>query len=174
MAADLSPPPLDSHCQPVLFARALPWGTPMTTALTFPGQGSQAVGMGKALAEAFPAANAVFEQVDAALSQNLSQIIFEGPEAELTLTANAQPALMATSLAALAALEGGGRVRCRARRRLRRRSFARRIFGAVRRWRADARGHGAAAAHPRRGDAAGGPGRRRRDGGDPRARFRRC
>jgi [acyl-carrier-protein] S-malonyltransferase len=77
----------------------------MTTALVFPGQGSQAVGMGKALAETFPAAREVFERVDAALSQNLSRLMFEGPEAELTLTANAQPALMAVSIAALRALE---------------------------------------------------------------------
>ena len=65
----------------------------MTTALVFPGQGSQTVGMGKALAEAFPAAREVFARVDAALGQSLSRLIFEGPEAELTLTANAQPAL---------------------------------------------------------------------------------
>jgi [acyl-carrier-protein] S-malonyltransferase len=77
----------------------------MTTALVFPGQGSQAVGMGKALADAFPAAREVFERVDAALGEALSKTIFAGPEAELTLTANAQPALMATSLAALRALE---------------------------------------------------------------------
>ena len=77
----------------------------MTTALVFPGQGSQAVGMGKALAEAFAASARVFEEVDAALGEKLSKLIFEGPEAELTLTANAQPALMATSLAALRALE---------------------------------------------------------------------
>ncbi len=77
----------------------------MKTALVFPGQGSQAVGMGKALAEAFPAAREIFRRVDDALSQNLSALMFEGPEAELTLTANAQPALMATSMAALAALE---------------------------------------------------------------------
>ena len=75
----------------------------MKTALVFPGQGSQAVGMGKALAQEFPAARDVFKRVDAALSQNLSRLMFEGPEAELTLTANAQPALMAASMAALQA-----------------------------------------------------------------------
>jgi [acyl-carrier-protein] S-malonyltransferase len=77
----------------------------MKTALVFPGQGSQAVGMGKALAEEFPVAKEVFDRVDAALSQNLSGLMFEGPETELTLTANAQPALMAASIAALRVLE---------------------------------------------------------------------
>jgi len=77
----------------------------LKTALIFPGQGSQTVGMGKALAERYPVAAAVFEEVDAALGEKLSRLIFEGPEAELTLTANAQPALMATSMAALRALE---------------------------------------------------------------------
>ena len=77
----------------------------MTTAVIFPGQGSQAVGMGKGLAEAFPVSARVFEEVDASLGEKLSKLIFEGPEAELTLTANAQPALMASSLAALRALE---------------------------------------------------------------------
>jgi len=80
----------------------------MTTALTFPGQGSQAVGMGKALAEAYPAAARVFAEVDDALGEKLSAIIFEGPLDELTLTANAQPALMAVSLAAIRALEAEG------------------------------------------------------------------
>ncbi len=77
----------------------------MTTAFVFPGQGSQAVGMGKALAEAFAPARAVFAEVDEALDQPLSRLMFDGPEAELTLTANAQPALMAVSLAALRVLE---------------------------------------------------------------------
>jgi [acyl-carrier-protein] S-malonyltransferase len=77
----------------------------MKTALVFPGQGSQTVGMGKALAEAFPVAREVLDRVDAALSQKLSTIMFHGPEAELTLTANAQPALLATSIAALEALK---------------------------------------------------------------------
>jgi len=77
----------------------------MTTAFIFPGQGSQSVGMGKALFENFPAARAVFEQCDEALSQRLSALMFDGPEAELTLTRNAQPALMTVSLAALKALQ---------------------------------------------------------------------
>jgi [acyl-carrier-protein] S-malonyltransferase len=77
----------------------------MALAAIFPGQGSQAVGMGKALSEAFPAARVVFEEVDAALSQKLSTLMFEGPEAELTLTANAQPALMAVSMAVVRVLE---------------------------------------------------------------------
>ncbi|WP_313901113.1 ACP S-malonyltransferase [Methylobacterium sp. J-092] len=74
-------------------------------ALIFPGQGSQAVGMGKALAEAFPQARAVFAEVDDALGQPLSRVMFEGPLDALTLTANAQPALMAASLAVLRVLE---------------------------------------------------------------------
>jgi [acyl-carrier-protein] S-malonyltransferase len=80
----------------------------MAIAFTFPGQGSQAVGMGKALAEEFPEARAVFEEVDDALGEKLSQVIWEGPEDRLTLTANAQPALMAVSLAAVRALESRG------------------------------------------------------------------
>ncbi|MEA1832247.1 ACP S-malonyltransferase [Methylobacterium durans] len=77
----------------------------MARALIFPGQGSQSVGMGKALAEAHPAARDVFAEVDAALAQDLSKIMFEGPAEDLTLTANAQPALMAASLAVLRVLE---------------------------------------------------------------------
>jgi [acyl-carrier-protein] S-malonyltransferase len=76
----------------------------MSLAFLFPGQGSQAVGMGAELAEAFPSARAVFEEVDDALGENLSRLVREGPIEELTLTENAQPALMAVSLAAMAAL----------------------------------------------------------------------
>ncbi|PWJ85219.1 [acyl-carrier-protein] S-malonyltransferase [Pseudaminobacter salicylatoxidans] len=80
----------------------------MAVAFTFPGQGSQSVGMGKDLADAFPEARAVFEEVDEALGEKLSTIMWEGPEETLTLTANAQPALMAVSLAALRAMEARG------------------------------------------------------------------
>ncbi|BCH17628.1 MULTISPECIES: ACP S-malonyltransferase [unclassified Mesorhizobium] len=80
----------------------------MAVAFTFPGQGSQAVGMGKDLADAFPESRQIFEEVDDALGENLSKLIWEGPEERLTLTANAQPALMAVSLAAIRALESRG------------------------------------------------------------------
>ena len=77
----------------------------MTLAFTFPGQGSQSVGMGKALAEAFPAARAVFDEVDAALGEKLTSVTWDGPADTLQLTENAQPALMAMSLATLRVLE---------------------------------------------------------------------
>jgi [acyl-carrier-protein] S-malonyltransferase len=77
----------------------------MTAAFIFPGQGSQAIGMGKALADAFPAARAVFEEVDGALGERLTSIIWDGPAEALQLTENAQPALMAVSLATLRVLE---------------------------------------------------------------------
>lgn len=80
----------------------------MSRAFVFPGQGAQTIGMGRDLAEAYPAAKAVFDEVDAALGENLSQLIWEGDIADLTLTRNAQPALMATSLAAVRALEAEG------------------------------------------------------------------
>jgi [acyl-carrier-protein] S-malonyltransferase len=77
----------------------------MSTALVFPGQGSQAVGMGKRLAEEFAVARSVFEEVDAALAEKLSATMWDGPADKLMLTENAQPALMAVSLAALRVLE---------------------------------------------------------------------
>ena len=77
-------------------------------AFTFPGQGSQAVGMGRELADAYPEARAVFDEIDEALGQNLSLIMFEGPEETLRLTENAQPALMAVSLAVIRVLEARG------------------------------------------------------------------
>ncbi|WP_135467896.1 ACP S-malonyltransferase [Crenalkalicoccus roseus] len=80
----------------------------MALAFVFPGQGSQAPGMGRDLAAAFPAAREVFEEVDEALKQRLSRLMFEGPAEELTLTANAQPALMAHSVAVLRVLEREG------------------------------------------------------------------
>lgn len=82
----------------------------MSLAFLFPGQGSQSVGMGAALAEAHPAARAVFEEVDEALGQKLSALMRDGPEAELTLTENAQPALMAVSMAVIRVLEAEHRV----------------------------------------------------------------
>ena len=80
----------------------------MSTAFVFPGQGAQTIGMGRDLAEAYPAARAVFDEVDEALGEKLSDLIWDGDIDTLTLTQNAQPALMATSLAAIRALEAEG------------------------------------------------------------------
>lgn len=80
----------------------------MSKAFVFPGQGAQTIGMGKALADSYPAAAAIFEEVDDALGEKLSALIWEGEQDQLTLTQNAQPALMATSLAAMRALEAEG------------------------------------------------------------------
>ena len=80
----------------------------MTRALIFPGQGSQAVGMGRELAEAFASAREVFDEVNEALGQNLSKLMWEGPQEDLTLTENAQPAIMTVSLAVIRTLEGEG------------------------------------------------------------------
>ena len=83
-------------------------GGEMSRAFVFPGQGAQTIGMGRALADAYPAAKAVFDEVDAALGEKLSALIWDGAIEDLTLTQNAQPALMATSIAALRALESEG------------------------------------------------------------------
>lgn len=80
----------------------------MVNAFVFPGQGSQTVGMGAELARSFPSARRVFEEVDEALSDNLSKIIFEGPDDQLTMTRNTQPAIMAVSIAVVRALEETG------------------------------------------------------------------
>ncbi len=80
----------------------------MSRAFVFPGQGAQTIGMGRSLAEAYPAARAVFDEVDDALGEKLSALIWEGAIEELTLTQNAQPALMATSIAAMRALAAEG------------------------------------------------------------------
>jgi len=80
----------------------------MSRAFVFPGQGAQTIGMGRALADAYPAAKAVFDEVDEALGESLSSLIWQGDSADLTLTQNAQPALMATSIAVLRALEAEG------------------------------------------------------------------
>lgn len=80
----------------------------MSRAFVFPGQGAQAVGMGRDLALAYPAAKAVFDEVDDALGETLSRLIWEGDQDQLTLTRNAQPALMATSMAVMAALDAEG------------------------------------------------------------------
>lgn len=80
----------------------------MSRAFVFPGQGAQSIGMGKALADAYPSAKAIFEEVDDALDEKLSDLIWNGDQDALTLTQNAQPALMATSLAAMRALEAEG------------------------------------------------------------------
>jgi [acyl-carrier-protein] S-malonyltransferase len=80
----------------------------MSNAFIFPGQGSQAVGMGREVAEAFPEARAVFDEVDEALGEKLSALIWDGPEADINLTRNTQPALMAVSIAVLRAMESRG------------------------------------------------------------------
>ena len=80
----------------------------MTTAFTFPGQGSQTIGMGKTLADTYPEARAVFDEVDAALGRKLSDVMWNGPDGDLTLTENAQPALMAVSIATIRVLEARG------------------------------------------------------------------
>lgn len=96
---------MDAPCAVLVAAHRLGYAAAMSTAFIFPGQGSQAPGMGKGLFDAFAASREVFQEVDEALGEKLSKLIFEGPADDLTLTANAQPALMAVSLAAMRALE---------------------------------------------------------------------
>ena len=144
----------------------------MAVAFVFPGQGSQAVGMGKTLAANFAAAQQVFEEVDVALDSRLSNIIFEGPAGALTLTENAQPALMAVSLAALRVLEGeAGLVLARDAQFVAGHSLgeysALAAAGALHRRRCCA-----AAAHARTGDAEGRAGRYGRDGSAHWSRIR--
>ncbi len=90
---------------PVVLGRKFPGSINMSAAFVFPGQGSQAVGMGKALAERFPVARRVFDEVDEALADKLSVVMWEGPAEAVTLTENAQPALVAVSMAAMRVLE---------------------------------------------------------------------
>ena len=144
----------------------------MSRAFVFPGQGSQAVGMGVDLAGAFPTARDVFQEVDEALKQNLSKLMREGPESELVLTENAQPALMAVSVAVVRILEKDGGKPLGDAGQPRRRPFARRVFGPGGGRRAGARRCGAAAEAARPVDAEGGAGRRRRHGGAARHRAR--
>ncbi len=143
-------------------------------AFVFPGQGSQFVGMGKDLAEAFPAAREVFQEVDDILNQKLSKIMFEGAESDLNLTENTQPALMAVSVAVARILSqakpdlfASNKIKCVAGHSLGEYSA---LCAAGALIPPDRHGEAAAAARP--GDAAGGSRRRGRDGGDPRARLR--
>ena len=137
-------------------------------AFIFPGQGSQSVGMGKALAEASRQARAVFEEVDEALGQKLSRLMAEGPAEELTLTENAQPAIMANALATLRAsgIDLADKADFVAGHSLGEYS-ALCAAGSVR-----SRHHGAAAQAARPGDAGGGAGRGGGDGGPARRRSR--
>ena len=143
-------------------------------AFIFPGQGSQSVGMGAALAEASRAARDVFEAVDEALGQNLFRLMREGPEDELKLTENAQPAIMAHALAVFAALTREGGVSPGKSRAIRRRAQPWRIFGFVRGGLVRSRHHRETAQAARAGDAGRGAGRGRRDGGAARRGCRAC
>ena len=145
--------------------RAQGGGERMSVAFVFPGQGSQEVGMGRALSEAFPESRAAFEEADAALGFALSRLCFEGPEADLQLTANTQPAILAASVAALRPLLARG-----AAPGLGGRAQPGRVLGARRRRRDRLRGRGAHRPPARRVHAGGGAGRGGGHGRDPRPR----
>ena len=136
-------------------------GIPPVIAFIFPGQGSQKVGMGKALADAFPICRETFAEADAALGEPLSRICFEGPEDQLTLTENTQPAILAVSIAACRLLASRG-----LDAGVRRRPQPRRVLGERRRRHLRVRRRAADRAAPRPVHAGGGAGRRR-------ARWRR-
>ena len=139
--------------------------SPVVIAFVFPGQGAQAVGMGKALADQFEVCAQTFAEADAALGESLSELIFNGPTDRLTLTENTQPAILTMSVAVC-------RLLADARRHagVRRRPQPGRVFGARRGGHAAVRRRGAAGAQPRPLHAGGRAGRRRRDGGDHRPR----
>ena len=145
---------------------------PMSRAFVFPGQGSQAVGMGADLAGAFATARDVFQEVDEALKQNLSKLMREGPESDLVLTENAQPALMAVSIAVVRDPGEGRRQAAGQPGEPCRRPFARRILGAGGGGRPATRRCRAASEAARPIDAEGGAGRRGRHGGPARHRAR--
>ena len=145
----------------------------MAVAFVFPGQGSQAVGMGKGLAEAFTPARQVFEEVDAALGERLSEIIWNGPAETLTLTQNAQPALMAVSLAAMRVLEAeAGVILARDAAFVAGHSLGE--YSALAAAQALSIADAARLSDTRPRHAEGGAGRRRRHGGADRSRLRRC
>ena len=141
-------------------------------AFIFPGQGSQSVGMGQALAAASPAAREVFQEVDDALGQKLFALMTEGPAETLTLTENAQPAIMANAIATLRVLEQRRRHSAGRQSRLRRRAQPGRIYGLVRRRRVRSCEDREAAKIARARDAGGGAGGRGGDGGAARRRSR--
>ena len=133
----------------------------MKTAFLFPGQGSQAIGMGKDLAEKYPIARQTFEEADEALGMKISQLCFEGPEDELRLTENTQPAILTASVAAWRVLEEKGikpSIRCRAQ--------PRRVFGARGRGDDEFRRRRPHRPQPRQVHAGSGSGGDRIDGGD--------
>ena len=142
-------------------------------AFIFPGQGSQAVGMGKALAEASPVARATFQEVDEALGQHLFRLMREGPADDLMLTENAQPAIMANAIATLRVLEKEGGIRLADKADFVAGHSLGEYTALCAAGALDLADDRAAAQAARPGDAGGGAGRRRRDGGAARRRLRK-